>query len=824
MQIGNGTSAAPPIQMRGVPNVGGEAARLGRTRVLAPPQPMHAFLKMPVETLIDHLVARPLRVAFIGNALPRRCGIATFTTDLEQAVGALSGVADTAILAMCDPGGAYVWPSSVRLSIDQNEPDQYLAAADFINGNDFDIACLQHEFGIYGGVSGDLVLGLIAALKVPLVTTLHTVLDQPTRAQRVVMAAILSASARVVVMAHKGRDILIETYGADPGKIVIIAHGIPDAPFATPQGAKQRLGYSGRTVLLTFGLISPSKGIETMIEAMPAILAHTPDAVYVVMGATHPHLLRDSDEAYRDSLIARAKELGLEDHVVFLNRFAERTELLEHISMCDVYVTPYLVASQLTSGTLAYSHGMGRPVVSTPYWHAAELLGDGSGVLVPFSNPQALGEAVIALLDDEPARLAMARKAYAASRPAVWASTAERYADCFRSAAHSKGLPAIGERNIPPSGALPETSNRHFIAMCDDTGIFQHAIHTVPDRLHGYCVDDNARALLLCCAAENRLGPRTTEALTSRFAAFVQHAWNPDTRRFRNFMGFSRGWLEPQGSEDSHGRTLWALGVCARVHVGGDLGPWAARLFQEALPSVLGFTSPRSWAFALLGLDGYCRACPQDQHAAETRKELASRLLQLLAFSQTPDWHFPRWPWFEKRLAYDNARLPEALIRTGLATGDTAMMESGLRTLGWLIRKQTAPAGHFRPVGSQGFHLDRTVLPFDQQPLEAAATIAACAAAQMADPSGDWLAEAARAFDWFLGTNDLGIALVDTDTGICRDGLHPDRGNENCGAESVLSWLMALADMRAFAATGAAADIASLAPSQSVHSHERITA
>jgi glycosyltransferase involved in cell wall biosynthesis len=784
--------------MRSAPNGGvkGEAAHLGRTRVSVPPQSMQAFLKMPFEQLIDRLVARPLRVAFIGNSLPRRCGIATFTTDLEQAVGALPGVAETAIFAMRDPGGDYAWPPSVRLSIDQNDPAQYRAAADFINDDGFDIACLQHEFGIYGGVSGDLILGLIAALKVPLVTTLHTVLDQPTRAQRVVMGAILAASARVVVMAHKGRDILIETYGADPDKIVIIPHGIPDAPFATSQGAKERLGFSGRTVLLTFGLISPSKGIETMIEAMPAILAHRPDAVYVVMGATHPHLLRDTGEAYRDSLIARVKALGLEDHVVFLNRFVERPELLEHIAMCDVYVTPYLVASQLTSGTLAYSHGMGRPVVSTPYWHAAELLGDGSGILVPFSNPLALGEAVIALFDNEPARLAMGRKAYAASRPAVWSSTAERYVDCFRGALQDTVFPVIGERDVHRTGPLPETSNRHFMAMCDDTGIFQHAIHTVPDRLHGYCVDDNARALLLCCTAENRLGPRTQETLTARFAAFVQHAWNPDTLRFRNFMGFSRGWLEPQGSEDSHGRTLWALGVCAQAHAGQALGPWAARLFEAALPTVLGFTSPRSWAFALLGLDGYCRACPQDECAAATRKTLANRLLQLLTLTQTPDWL-----WFEKRLTYDNARLPEALIRTGLATGDSAMIEVGLRCLRWLMAKQTAPAGHFRPAGSQGFLIDYTILPFDQQPLEATATIAACAVAQMADPSGNWRGEAASAFGWFLGANDLGIALVDIGTGICRDGLHPDRANENCGAESVLSWLMALAEMRALAAT-----------------------
>ena len=740
-----------------------------------------------------------MRIAFIGNALPRRCGIATFTTDLELAVSALPSVAETAIIAMCDPGGHYAWPPSVRLGIDQNEPDQYCAAADFINRGGFDVACLQHEFGIYGGIAGALLLGLIGALKVPLVTTLHTVLDRPDAAQRAVMEQILAASARLIVMARKGRDILIETYHADPERIVIIPHGIPDAPFETSEAAKRRLGFSGRKVLLTFGLISPNKGIETMIEAMPAIIAAAPDAVYVVMGATHPHLLRDAGEAYRDSLVARVRALGLEEHVVFLNRFVERPELLEHIAMCDVYVTPYLDASQLTSGTLAYSHGLGRPVVSTPYWHAAELLADGSGVLVPFGDPGRLSEVIDRLLTDEPARLAMGAKAYAASRPSVWASTAERYVECFRSAARVVACRTTAGANTGRASPapLPPTSNRHFIAMCDDTGIFQHAILTIPDRHHGYCVDDNARALLLCCTDGNGLGSELRNSLTSCFAAFVQHAWNPDNRRFRNFMSYSRVWLEPAGSEDSHGRTLWALGSCAQAHAKGGFGPWAAQLFREALPTAMAFTSPRSWAFSLLGFDGYCRAYPGDSDTAAMRGTLARRLHQLLTLTQTPGW-----PWFEDRLAYDNARLPEALIRTGIATGDAQLIAAGLTTLRWLTAMQTAPAGHFRPVGSHGFHLTGTSLPFDQQPLEAAATVAACAAAHLADPAGDWPAEAARAFGWFLGQNDHGIALADIATGICRDGLHPDRANQNCGAESVLAWLMALADMRAMAVMG----------------------
>ncbi len=745
------------------------------------------------------MFSRPLRVALIGNALPRRCGIATFTTDLDLAVSALDEVAETAIVAMCDPGGSYAFPPMVRVCVREDVAADYLAAADFINRGGFDIVCLQHEFGIFGGEAGNLVLDLIAALEVPLVTTLHTVLDRPSEAQRVVMDAILAASDRVIVMARKGLHILTETYGADPKKIDVIAHGIPDVPFAASHEAKERLGHGGRNVILTFGLISPNKGIETMIEAMPAIVAQTPDAVYIVMGATHPQLLREAGESYRQSLVERVRELGLEDHVVFLNRFVDRPELLDHISMCDVYVTPYLVESQMTSGTLAYSHGLGRPVVSTPYWHAAELLGDGSGILVPFGDPIGLGAAVADLLGDVSGRFAMSEKAYVASRPMTWANTAKRYATCFRSAIRDRPPRILAGRTVPHAQlhprpfTLPEPSGRHLRAMCDDTGLFQHAIYDIPDRNHGYCIDDNARALLLCCSPGHGLDATLADALAPRFAAFIQHGWNPDNRRFRNFMGSDRQWLEPAGSEDSHGRTLWALGVCAGGFAEGSARQrWAAGLFGQALGSVASFTSPRAWGFTLLGLDKYCLACPEDAAANDMRSELAHRLEALLLRGATPEW-----AWFEDRLTYDNARLCEALIRTGAATDAGHLVEAGLRSLRWLVGRQRAPDGHFRPVGSNGFMLNRSPpLAFDQQPLEAAATIAACAAAHEIDRTTPWQAEARRAFAWFLGENDLATPLVDVVAGSCRDGLHPDRANENRGAESVLSYLLGLADMR----------------------------
>src|SRR6185369_6583763 len=462
----------------------------------------------------------------------------------------------------------YDYPDSVALQIKDDRIESYVHAATFLNAGRFDIACLQHEFGIFGGEAGSHILELLSRLTMPVVTTLHTVLAKPTAAQHAVMDRIAEMSSKIVVMANKGHELLRSVYRVPDEKIEVIAHGIPDFPFVEPDAAKARLGFGGRSVILTFGLLSPSKGIEVMIDAMPSILKRRPDAVYVVLGATHPNLVRDQGEAYRESLMTRVRALGVENHVVFLDQFVDQATLLEFISMCDVYVTPYLNEAQMTSGTLAYSFGLGKPVVSTPYWHARELLTEGCGVLVPFGNAAAIGGEIAKLLTDDVRRQAMSRRAYAASRMMTWECTAERYMSVFETARQGHRPKVFARSDMGSPGlrgpAPPDMQIGHFLSMCDDVGLFQHAVHSVPDRAHGYCVDDNARALLLACALNNPGETRLSEVLTARFAAFVQHAWNPDTKRFRNFMGFNRNWLEDRGSEDSHGRTLRALGECAR--------------------------------------------------------------------------------------------------------------------------------------------------------------------------------------------------------------------------------------------------------------------
>jgi glycosyltransferase involved in cell wall biosynthesis len=740
-------------------------------------------------------------IAFLGNYLPRRCGIATFTHDLHRAVSEAGPDTETFVAAMTNPGFEYDYPRAVRFEIREEIIRDYVRAADFLNAAGVDVVSLQHEYAIFGGEAGRHVGQLLSRLDMPVVTTLHTVLAEPTPAQRAAMDQLIEHSAKIVVMAEKGRELLRSVHGAPARMIEVIPHGIPDRPFADSSHAKGAFGLEGKTVILTFGLLSPNKGIETMIDAMPGIVAACPNAVYVVLGATHPNLVRDQGETHRDSLVARVRELGLEDHVVFFNQYVELDKLLDFIAMSDVYVTPYLNEAQITSGTLAYSFGLGKAVVSTPYWHAQELLGDGLGVLVPFGDVAAMSREVAGLLTNDVRRHSMRKRAYLASRSMTWEQTAKRYLATFDKVSDArrprKSVPGTTIETWREGQVFPELQIDHFLSLCDSTGMLQHAIYSVPNRAHGYCIDDNARALLFSNTLHGSGETHLPETLTAGFAAFIQAAWNPETHRFRNFLSYDRRWLEESGSEDSHGRALWALGECARTDIDPSRRKWAAALFKIALPAVKEFTFPRAWAFSLLGLEAYCTQCGEDLYADHVRRLLADRLVAAFSAAETTDWQ-----WFEEALAYDNARLSQALVQTGMTTGNSAYVDTGLRSLRWLMELQTAPAGYFRPVGNESFgSIRQRPKAYDQQPLEASATISACLAASRADGGANWVAEALRAFDWFLGSNDLRISLIDSRTGACSDGLHIDRPNENRGAESTLSYLLGLAEIRQFAGT-----------------------
>ncbi len=737
------------------------------------------------------------KIAFLADYAPRQCGIATFATSLRNAVAGQYPDLQFPVIAVNDISEGYNYPAEVRFEIPEQELKAYRRAADFLNLANADVLCVQHEFGIYGGQNGSHLLSLLRNVRVPIVTTLHTILRDPTPEQKRILQEVIRLSSRVVTMAQKGVEFLDQIYGAPAEKIALIPHGIPDVPFVDPNYYKDKFGVEGRQLLLTFGLLSPNKGIEFVLNALPAIVEEFPDLVYIVVGATHPNLVRDQGETYRLSLERLAKKNGMEKNVMFFNRFVNSAELVEFLGAADIYVTPYLNEKQITSGTLAYSFGSGKAVVSTPYWHAAELLAGGRGTLVPFGDSDAIATAIRELLRNENARHAMRKNAYLIGREMIWSSVAHQYVHCFDQARRDHA--SAGAINYTPptldrqQTGLPVWRFDHLLAITDDTGIFQHAVYTLPDYKHGYCTDDNARALILMTLLEEMSVPLPRrQQLAGCYAAFLQHAFNPDAGRFRNFMSFERHWVEDFGSEDSHARALWALGTCVGRSQRPSLRGWAAELFESALPVVESFTSPRAWALTVIGLHEYLRTLSGDRLAGQLREELSNRLVSLFEVVADDQWH-----WFEDIVTYDNPKIPQALIMTGRWTNQPAMLDIGLKTLRWLAENQTAPAGHFRPIGSNGFW-QRGLEPasFDQQPIEAHAMVCACVEAHAATGDGYWLAQAGKAFEWFHGGNDLGLSLYDAHSGGCRDGLHIDRVNQNQGAESTLAFLLSLAEMQ----------------------------
>jgi len=737
------------------------------------------------------------RLAFIGNYLPRQCGIATFTTDLCEAIAAEYSDKTCIALPVNDIEAGYAYPPRVRFELTEKDIDSYHRAADFLNINNVDLVCLQHEYGIFGGRAGSHILALLRELRMPIVTTLHTILRDPDPDQRRVLEEVAALSDRLVVMSARAAEFLQEVYRVLPEKIDLIPHGIPDVPFVDPSFHKDLFGVEGKTVLLSFGLLSANKGIEHVIDALPAIVAHHPNVVYMILGATHPHVKRLDGETYRLSLQWMAQAKGVEGHVIFYNRFVSLEELVEFIGAADIYVTPYLNPAQIVSGTLAYTLGAGKAVISTPYWYAEEMLAEERGMLVPFRDPAALAAQVIDLLDNEAKRHAMRKRAYQFGREMVWPQVARRYVESFERARAERrhftppgfAVKALDKR----PGELPPLKLDHLRHMTDQTGMLQHALFTVPNYREGYTTDDNARALMVSTLLEE-LGSAEAFELASRYLAFIWYALHAETGRFRNFMDYQRRWLEESGSDDSHGRALWALATVLGRSNTPALQKMAGRAFELALPAILDTTSPRAWAFTLIGIHEYLRRYSGDRMASQVREELAGRLLTMYQSHRSDEWR-----WYEDILTYCNAALPHALLMCGQWIPNNAMTEAGLESLSWLADLQRADpnGGHFVPIGSNGFYQRGSERArFDQQPVEAQAMVSACLEAHRVTGDKRWRKEARRAFEWFLGRNDLNLPIYDPTTGGCRDGLHSDRPNENQGAESTLAFLQALLELR----------------------------
>jgi glycosyltransferase involved in cell wall biosynthesis len=741
-------------------------------------------------------VADIRKVAFVGDYVPRKCGIATFTHDIWQAVATQYPETECIVAAVEDVERGYDYPPEVRFQFAEKELPAYRRAADFLNFNNVDVVCLQHEFGIFGGPAGSHILALLRDLGMPVVTTLHTVLREPTADQRRAMRQLAELSASLIVMSERGKTFLQELYHVAEQKIEVVPHGIPDMPFVDPNFYKDQFGVEGKHVLLTFGLLSPNKGIEYVLQALPRVLAEFPNLVYIVLGATHPQLLREQGETYRLFLERLSKDLGIERHVVFYNRFVELRELTEFISAADLYVTPYLNPAQITSGTLAYSFGCGKAVISTPYWHAEELLAGDRGVIVPFCDAGALSDAILQLLRDEPRRHAMRKRAYLLGREMIWSSVAHLYMNSFQRARRSRSdeplrpltVRTLGERAYE----LPPLKLDHLLRMTDSTGLLQHAVYSIPNFREGYCTDDNARALVLCTFLEE-LGqdvPSVREA-ASTYAAFLDFAFDSQSGQFRNFLGYNRCWLEEVGSDDCLGRAVWALGTCIGRSKRRAFHYWAAQLFAKAIQACAEATAPRSWALSLIGIHEYFRRLSGDRRVDQIRDELTTRLMQQFEQNASDDW-----PWFEDIVTYDNAKLSHALILSGRWGHLHQAFDIGLRSLRWLLSIQKSAQGWFRPVGCNGFYpRNQPCAEFDQQAIEVHSMVSACTEAYRSTGDAFWLQEARTTFDWFLGRNDLGLPMYDSTTGGCSDGLHADRINQNQGAESTLAFLLSLAEM-----------------------------
>lgn len=739
------------------------------------------------------------KIAFISDYPPRKCGIATFTLDLRNAIKSQYPHSDSFIISINDVTEGYNYPPEVRFEIQHNYILAYRNAADYLNFNPADIVSVQHEFGIFGGPAGNFLLTILKEIKIPIVTTFHTILKNPDSEQMKVMKELLRISARYVVMTETGKEFLEKIYSADASRIDIIPHGIPDMPFVDPNFYKDQFGVEGKNVILTFGLISPGKGIENVLKALPKVLSRFPNTVYIVLGATHPNLVRQQGESYRLSLERLTNDLGINKNVIFYNRFVSLDELKEFIGAADIYITPYLNEAQITSGTLSYAFGCGKAVISTPYWHAKELLGDNRGILVPFNDPNAISEAIELLISNETLRHSMRKRAYIIGREMIWSNVAHLYMESFIKARksnlniskHRLVIKTLDEETLN----LPKVKTEYLSKLTDKTGIIQHAKYSIPNFKDGYCLDDNARALILTVLLESTpFYNEEIKNLQETYAAFINYAFDEDKRFFRNLLAFERKWTEDKGSEDSNGRALWALGTVINRSKNQHLQNWAAEVFTRALNIADGFTSPRAWAFVLLGISEYLSKFGGDRVVNQIRDDLEKKLINIYKIVSSEDWN-----WFENYLTYSNAKLSFGLIASAVVSGNQEALSVGLDSLKWLCKIQKSAIGNFAPIGNDGFYTrGQKSAWFDQQPIEAFSTVAATLKAYEATKDNQWLKEARLAFEWFLGRNDNQISLVDHNSSACRDGLHIDRANSNMGAESTLSYLLSLSLMHLY--------------------------
>ncbi len=726
------------------------------------------------------------KVAFISSFKPRKCGIATFTSDLIENAGlAVNGEFEPLVVAMRSEDEKYNDP--VKFEIRQNVKSDYICAADYINFSHVDVVSVQHEFGLFGGDAGSYLSLLLNRLKAPVITTLHTVLNDPSPAYHKSLVDVCNASYKVITMNERGVDMLRSIYGISGRKVQLIAHGIPDLPFVDNNYYKHKFDIENRRTILTFGLLNKNKGIEVMLKAMPAIIEAEPTVLYIVLGMTHPAVLKHEGESYRFRLQRMVKELGCTEHVIFHNRFVNDEELHNFLCAADIYVTPYLNREQLTSGTLSFAVGTGKAVVSTPYWAAVELLANGRGKLVQFGDSKQMAESIVEILQDDSLFYSLRRKAYDYGRSRTWSKIGQIYWKLF----NAKRMPvrittkaALSVAEPVSSIEVPEPSLAHLKRLTDDTGLCQHAKFTVPNREYGYCTDDNARAVIAMTKYYAQYPEPEALHLFNIYLSFIIHSQNSDGS-VRNFMNFDRSWWGNEPVNDALGRVLWAFGtVMAKPPSSSYLS-----VIKDCFDKSAGYVEklhPRGMAYSILGMSDYLKQFPG---ASDIKRQLEIAADGLV--TQYDENRFPDWQWFEDTLTYDNAVLPYALFIAGTILGDK-YLEVAEKTCEFLLAN-TFNDSYFSFVGCKGWYeRGKTKATFDQQPIETVSTVMMLRAAYDATQNRRFLTLQRKAFDWFLGENDLHIPIYDFRTKGCNDGLAQGGVNGNQGAESTLSFLMSL--------------------------------
>jgi glycosyltransferase involved in cell wall biosynthesis len=728
-----------------------------------------------------------MKLAYIATYPPRECGIGTFTNNLFKSMLYGNMIQkerhEGFVVALNDNDLIYKYPKEVKATIRQEYQEDYLKAVEYINLSGADVCILQHEFGIFGGQSGVYILPLLHRLEIPFVVTLHTILKSPSYNEKAILKEICKMANKVVVMSNKAIEFLTTIYDVPKDKIALIEHGVPDIHF-DPEKSKKEFKLEKKKVLLTFGFIGRSKGIETVIKALPEVVKKYPEIIYIVLGKTHPNVLRHSGEEYRIFLLRLVKNLQLENHVLFLNEFIDEQNLFKYLYACDIYITPYLNEAQITSGTLSYAAGVGSAVLSTPYWHAAELLANGRGRLFHFNDSDELAKTLTELFDKPEELNELKNKAGEYGKKITWPKTGEKYVSLAGKILEEDLCEVDKKESVLDLLILPPFSLTHINRLTDDTGIIQHAKFGIPNLKEGYCLDDNSRALLMVLMAYRQMKDKRALELSPIYLSYIHYMQNPDGT-FRNFLSFSRNFLDEKGSEDSFGRTIWALGYLLGNAPNDAYYQTGKLMFFNAAPNFEKLNSIRGIANTMVGISYYLKSNPSDDTMTERLRNLANVLMKHFRENQSAGWN-----WFESLLAYDNGILPLALLHSAEILHDDKITQTAIDSMNFLT-EHTLKDNYLSIIGNEKWYKkegERSV--FAQQPIDAMAMVLMYHQAFHVTKDKEYLNKLYTSFLWFLGENDLRMSLYDFETKGCCDGFESYGVNRNQGAESSLAYLI----------------------------------